>query len=67
MTIKEEIDSILKNPEKRETCWNYHVAFDNKWNPVALECNPERTYFQAVAKGYDPLIIPVRNLSLGKK
>jgi hypothetical protein len=68
LKLEEELCSILENPEKKKLFAHYQIAFDNKFNVVALECNSNRAYFEAVAKGYDnPLTIPLSKLSIMEK
>lgn len=65
MSLDGVVHSILKNPELKEKCRNNYVAFNGRYKVIALECNPERAYFEAVAKGCDaPIVIPLRCLSV---
>jgi hypothetical protein len=65
--LEKQICSILSNPERKDKCKNSVVAFNQNYRIIAFECNKERAYFEAVAKGcVTPLTVHLGLLSYPK-
>jgi hypothetical protein len=66
--LEKQVCSILRDPERKDKCRDSIVAFNENYRIIAFECNKQRAYFEAVAKGcITPLTIRLGLLSYPRR